>query len=276
MATENQFDKLVAAITKRAGVEDKARFRSGLGLIRDAQREIVRRLDDAGEFETVFLRGLKSEVEGTVVGMHNRLLDDLIIEGGENAIASGTRAVVEPLALVNIETIFPAFPSSLLDVWEDFSTNLITGITRQAVKNITHEIDLASIGAKSRNDAMAAIGRNLKDPSIFNTIANRAEVIYETELKRIRSQAKHLRFIQADDAFEGMEHWWLDVGDGRVRRSHVLAGARYSKENAIPISEDFIIGGHSAQHPRAWTLPARESVRCRCEEMQKLPDSLFN
>lgn len=123
---------------------------------------------------------------------------------------------------------------------------------------------------------MAAIGRNLKDPSIFGTIANRAEVIYETELKRLRSQAKHLRFVQADEVVEGTRKWWFDVGDTRTRPSHILAGAQFSKESAIPISEDFFIGGQPAQHPRAWTLPARESVRCRCEAMQKLPESLFN
>jgi hypothetical protein len=274
VATERQFDRMVRDLLRQADREDAAKIGKAVDLIEDARAQIVARLDSAGEFETAYLKSLKAEVEALMGELERRMTGEIALTGDDLA-RSATMHVLQPFSLANVMISFPAIPTATIDVWETFTADLIKGVSQDAISKITQQINLAAVGAVKRSDAIAAIGRNLKDPSIFRSTKERAEVIYETELKRFRSEVKDIRFQEATEVIPELTKWWLTSQDGRVRSTHVTAGLTYSKENAIPIAESFIVGGYSAQYPRDWNLPAKESVRCRCEAIQKLPAEMF-
>ena len=58
---------------------------------------------------------------------------------------------------------------------------------------------------------------------------------------------------------------WLSRGDAQVRPTHNTADATYSGDGAIPLDEQFIVGGAPMFHPRDPAGPAKEVVNCRCQ-----------
>ncbi len=276
MASRAEFDSLVQRLLDQANAEDNEKLRRVTELVRDAQGEVLRRLNDAGDFEGKFLPNLRSEIERLLEVLARRVGDEVGLSG-EDVVRSATRQVAEPMGLMRIEAVFPAIPAATIEVYENFTVDLIKGVMDEAKAKITREIGLAAVGAKKRAETIEAIGTNLDDPGVFSSIRARAETIYETELKRFRSQVKNTRNRQLNDRIGGgLEKWWLTSRDRRVRYSHRIAGESYAKARSIPIDQAFMVGGFQAQYPRDWSLPARESVRCRCEAVQKLPDRLFD
>jgi len=52
---------------------------------------------------------------------------------------------------------------------------------------------------------------------------------------------------------------WLNVGDRRVRHTHMKAGGQ-----TVPANGFFSVGGAMMRHPRDPAGPAKETMRCRC------------
>lgn len=274
MPTRNEFMRRIAALQKIADREDDQRLGRVLDLIGEANKEIIRRLRSAGRFEAAALGTLRGEIT-QVINEMVRQMNEQIGGSALEIVESSTRQVAEPLGLLRIQSQFGMIPRSLIDTYQDFTTNLISGIGDEARAAIAREVGLGAIGAKKKSDVIDAIGSSLDGKGVFPSIAHRARVITNTETKRLRAQAKQVRQEQAAKMVPGMKKWWLTVEDGRVRASHRMAGMIYSIERAIPVNQKFIVGGFRADYPRDASLPAKESVECRCESVIALPDRYF-
>jgi hypothetical protein len=58
--------------------------------------------------------------------------------------------------------------------------------------------------------------------------------------------------------------FWIGTFDGRIRDSHIAARDTYTEQGAIPIDDDFNVGGSSMNAPHDPNAPAGEIVNCRC------------
>ena len=100
----------------------------------------------------------------------------------------------------------------------------------------------------------------------------RAERIARTETLRASSIGAQAGAQRAQEALSTsglvLEKVWLaTVGDARTRATHLEA-----HEQARLLDEPYEVGGFSAMHPHDVSLPASESVNCRCAEVYRIRD----
>jgi hypothetical protein len=153
--------------------------------------------------------------------------------------------------------------TSVLDTLKDFTFHKIEGLSEAAWDKIRGELTLGVMGGKTPQEVAAAIGKNLKDPSIFGTIARRAEVITKTEMGRVFSTAAELRMEEAADHVDGLEKQWRHVGHPKVPRStHLAADGQH-----VPVDEPFDIGGIEMMYPRDPAAPIEETINCGCDHV---------
>ena len=274
MATRSEYNEEVERREQADRAADAARITRVEGLLVQARENITSRLRNAGEFETLHLESLRAEVDDIMGGFDSQVRG-IIDESATDITDAATRDMTDTLRIAQIEAIFPAIDRSLLSVYSDFTGSLIGGATTQARAQIMQEVALSAVGAKTRTDAIKAIGENLTDPSIFRTIESRSRTIFTTEMGRLRSAARQARMDVLSDRDLGLKKYWQDRDDGATRTTHRSAGRSYSPERAIDLEARYLVGGYPALYPRDWALPAKESVNCRCLSLVYVPDVFF-
>jgi hypothetical protein len=92
----------------------------------------------------------------------------------------------------------------------------------------------------------------------------RATRIARTEVATAASYAgkEAAETFQAEAQIDVLKKW-LATPDERTRETHVEAG----QQPAIPMSENFVVGGYPCEAPLDITLPAHEKINCRCAVM---------
>lgn len=90
--------------------------------------------------------------------------------------------------------------------------------------------------------------------------AKRAKVIARTET---HMAAQFANVASAEVSGVPLRKIWLAADDERVREDHTEA-AKYSRENTIKAGEPFIVNGDPAMFPGDPSLPAKQSINCRC------------
>ena len=180
----------------------------------------------------------------------------------EESWGVGRNLVDVPLAQAGIYTGF-GLSTSVLDTLKDFTFHKIDGLSQAAWDKIRSELTLGVMGGKTPQEVARAIGMNLKDPSIFTSIAARAEVITKTEMGRVFSTAAELRMEEAADHVDGLEKQWRHVGHPRVpRASHLAADGQH-----VFVDEAFNIGGVEMMYPRDPAAPIDEVINCGCDHV---------
>lgn len=89
----------------------------------------------------------------------------------------------------------------------------------------------------------------------------RCQCIAETETMTSLNQATNECYKQNADIIDGKA--WLPTFNN-TRPTHQAAGEDYSEDNAIPVTEQFQVGGYSCDCPGDDSLPAEEVVNCEC------------
>jgi len=170
---------------------------------------------------------------------------------------TGRNLVDVPLAEAGIYVGF-RLSTSILDALKDFAFHKIDGLSDSAWEKIQGELTLGILGGKTPQEVAKAIGMNLEDPSIFTSIAARAETITKTEMGRVFSQAAELRMEEAADHVDGLEKQWRHVGHPmKPRPTHLAADGQH-----VPVDEPFDIGGVEMMFPRDPGAPLDEVINC--------------
>jgi hypothetical protein len=163
--------------------------------------------------------------------------------------------VDSPLQFVGVRVAAPELGRSVLEILQGYSADLIKGLSADAIKKINSEIAMGVMGGKPIQEVVKAVGRNLYDPSVFKTIASRAETITRTEMGHVHSAARQARIEQVVESND--VKWmkkWISSGKARPRAHHAaLDGV------TIPVDEMFL--GY-IDYPHAPGLPAEEVVNC--------------
>lgn len=198
----------------------------------------------------------------------------------ETAFDLGAQLATRPLG-PDFAVVGAQVTQTQLALTANFSAELVGNVTSDLRRRITAEITGVVVGAKTPQEAAKAIGRNLRDPNHFRTIAHRARAIVVTETGRAQAlgtQAaqQSLAETQAGVGGPAPRKSWLNAHLPGARPTHLSAEARYAEgatPGPIPIDEHFVINGHRALYPRDPSLPASETVNCHCTSITVLPDA---
>jgi len=260
MATPKaEINKILAE--KRAGI--KTGTRAMLDILKDLQRQVIDELGRATleSFDYHRLKQMIPTIEFQIRNFQEKA--DLEAAGllekywglGQNLVDSG-------LGASGIQVGF-ALSTSALDAMKEFTVSKIKGLSSEAMTRIEAELHLGVLGQKTPQEVAQAIGMNLKDPSIFKNIATRAEVITETEMGRVFSQAAQNRMQEAAGQVEGLMKEWRHVGHPKVPRpAHLAADGQ-----RVPVDQPFMVGGIPMMFPRDPKAPIDQIINCGCDHV---------
>jgi len=241
----------------------KSGAKAMLDILKELQKQTLDKLGRAAitEWDAYHLKQMLDSIESQVANFSAKAraeANGLL----EESWGMGRNLVDVPLAQAGIYTGF-RLSTSVLDTLKDFTFHKIEGLSDAAWDKIRGELTLGVMGGKTPQEVAVAIGKNLKDPSIFGTIARRAEVITKTEMGRVFSTAAELRMEEAADHVDGLEKQWCHVGHPKVPRpSHLAADGDH-----VPVDEPFNIGGVKMMYPRDPAAPIEETINCGCDHV---------
>lgn len=166
-------------------------------------------------------------------------------------------------AMNRAPTELPTFglSRSLASASAQVQASLVTRVTQETIRKISNEVSLGATGLKTPFEVMQAVGANLDDPSIFGTIARRAEVITRTELGRVQSVAGQARYEEAAAAgVAGLQKQWVHEGHAvKPRPGHVAAHGQ-----VVGVHEPFIVEGERLMFPRDPAGSPGNTINCGC------------
>jgi len=234
-----------------------------MALLDTARKEIASRVA-VTEWDAYHLPRMTDAVDDAMITFQKRYAMNQN-EALANMYQAGVDAVDWPLAEIGIRYATPELSATALEILQGFSTDLISGLTRDAVKKINAELTLGILGQKPMYEVMQAIGRNLDDKGVYKSIASRAETITRTEMARVNSTAREARNQATAKAAGGK--WmkkWISSGKAHPRPRHAALDGK-----TVPVDEDFTGG---IPYPHAPGLPAKETVNCGCTHVLWMED----
>lgn len=233
------------------------------GILSEVQKQVINEIGQAalGSWDAYYLKQMLNSIEYQIDNFAKRAKG----KAGEilNDMWGAGQALIDtPLAAGGIWTGFH-LGTSVLDAMKDFAEHKISSLSDDAWYRIKSELSLGVLGGKTPQEVAKAIGKNLDDPSIFKSIAERAEVITKTEMGRVFSKATQLRMEEAVKHVDGLEKQWIHAGHPKnPRPSHLAAHGQH-----VAVDKPFDIGGKAMMFPRDPTAPLNETINCGCDHV---------
>jgi hypothetical protein len=184
------------------------------------------------------------------------------IELVDAPVAAETRAYGHtPLRAAEINVGYYHVSEAVLEALKDYSSDYLDNALGDAWRKVRAELNLGILGTKTAQEVAVAVGHNLRDASIFRSIAARAEAITQTEMGRVFSRASQLRMEEAAQYVPGLEKQWVHAGHPKqARPDHLAAHGQH-----VPTDQPFNVGGIKMMYPRDIEAPISEVIHCGCD-----------
>jgi hypothetical protein len=263
---EIAFQRKVEELIRRAQSMETAEVRKVIALLAEARKEIAATVA-ATEWQAYRLPELKAAIEramqqfGDKFGVELREAQGAFWEAGINFVDT-------PLRAVGVIAAFPAIDMTVLGIMQGYGADLVKGLARDAALKINNEITMGLMGQKTPFEVMEAVGRNLKDRSIFTSIAARAETITRTEAGRVLEAAGQARNEAAAAVVPGLQKQWLHGESSRVPRIAHLAAHGQIRD----VNQPFDVDGELLMYPRDPAGSAQNTINCGCYSVPYHPD----
>ena len=236
---------------------DNDAYRRALRLLEEARVRIVGTISSAEGYDAYYLRKLKVQIEDTLSQFRSRYGAE-IIRIQEEAWTAGIAMAEEPAIIMGFDKPLPGLSRTQLEILQGYSSDLITSLTADATKRINGVLVRGVLGEADLNSMIKEVGKNLKDPSVFKTIAGRAEAIVRTEMGNVFSAATDARLNQMAVSDPDLKQKWLHRHIANYPRpSHVAADGQ-----VVDIGKTFNIGGVKMRRPHDPAAPAKETIMC--------------
>lgn len=136
--------------------------------------------------------------------------------------------------------------------------NKITNVNETTKQNVKDKI--AELYESDNDFTIRDIANAIGDMPEFDQA--RAKTIAQTETLSSLNQSTISAYQQNSDLIDGKA--WLSNNDAQTRPAHLQAGMDYDEANAIPVDQEFEVGGEECQCPGDDSLSAENAINCRC------------
>lgn len=262
---EKIFRKKIEALIKQSGKMENDAVARTIQLLSDARKEVAATVAST-DWQAYRLPQMKAAIDraltqfGDQYGVQMRDTQRSFWEAGVDMVDV-------PLRTVGVYASMPQIDTAMLSILQGYSSDLVTGLTRDAIKKINTELTLGLMGQKSPYEVMQAVGRNLTDKSIFKSIAHRAETIVRTEAGRVLEAAGQARKEAAVRIVPGMQKQWFYGHSPKMPRLDHMAAAGQIRN----VDEPFDVGGEKLMYPRDPAGSARNTINCGCTSIPYHP-----
>ena len=261
---EARYNRKLDELINKVGKLEAREVARAMKLLEELRKEVALQIVES-DWKSYIVPQLKEAVEKAASRFLQRY-KVLLTDGQVNLWRAGVDQVDWPLSYVGIQAGGTEISRTALEIVQGYSADLITNLAGDAAAKINAEIAMGILGGKTPWEVIKAIGRNLDDPSVFRTIAVRAETITRTELARVNSLAREARIrgvVEANPKVGWLKKW-ISSGKAHPRPHHALLnGSTVGVERNFP-------GG--IPYPHAPGLPAKEVVNCGCSHVLTLAD----
>jgi hypothetical protein len=231
------------------------------GIIEKWRRSVVYEIANSGNLDALSTEVLLNKLKFLNQSAQRELTGKLT-ENQRRLFIKGLQSVDKYLESGKLSVGLPYLSEHKLEQLQRYSADLVTGIIAEAQKNIGVQVSLGVMGQKSKDEIIQSIGSNLEDPSVFGTIAKRAQVVFQTEVKRTQNIATNDRIKQAATQIKDLKKRWIHTHIGIPRPYHLLMHG-----TTINVNELFTLKGadgniYEIEAPHDPILPAGEVVNC--------------
>lgn len=255
-------------VNQRDQLSDDA-VRRILSLLGELHERVLAQLATRPDLTARDAGALRVEIERLMRAFESRLATE--VSGyQQQAWDLSDDAIDAQLARAGIRTGIVAVSTETLRLVQGMAFTQVTKLTREQMDAITRELQVASLGGRSFTELTTNIGRNLDSPSVFGTIATRAEVIARTSVGQAYEYGNTVRGNEAAEVLPGLQKTWLH-STGAMPRGKQPAGMYRPRAThvalhrvTIPWGDKFNVGGFEADGPMDASLPAKEVVNCLC------------
>lgn len=252
------FQKKVKSLIAQADRLQGDAVKRTISLLNDARKEVISQVA-ATEWEMYHLPQRKAAIERALQEFASQYEIDLH-DSQKELWAIGKDLVDAPIRQVGIGIAIPEIDVTALAILQDYSSDLVSGLTGDAIKKINQELTMGMMGAKQPHEVMKAVGMNLNDKSIFRSIAHRAETIVRTESGRVFEAANQARRESAAQVIPGLKKQWKHNHSAKMPRISHLAADGQIRE----IDEPFDVDGEQLMYPRDPAGSAANTINCNC------------
>lgn len=268
MATtkEKAFQRKVKELIKKADRLEEAEVKKIVRLLNEARQEVAAAVAST-EWQAYHLPELKGAIERAMQTFGDKYGVELR-EAQRGFWELGIERVDLPLREVGIVTAIPEIDTTMLSIMQGFSADLVQGLTADVIKKINIEITMGLMGQKSPFEVMGAVGRNLKDKSVFKSVAHRAETIVRTEAGRVLEASNQARKEAAATVVPGLQkQWYYGHSPQAPRLDHMAADGQIRK-----VDEPFNVGGESLMYPKDPGGSPGNTINCGCTSLPYHPN----
>lgn len=232
-----------------------------LTLLSQARKEIAAEVAGT-EWEAYQLPRLREAVERAMVQFGEKYGIDLRSAQTDFWDMGIARADI-PLNTLEVRAMVPSINIKALEIAQGYSSDLVSNLTADAIKKINQELMTGILGQKTPFEVMTAIGKNLDGPSVFKSIAVRAEVITRTETGRIFEMATQARLEEAEKILgKKVQKMWQASGKPTGRPDHQAIDGQVRD-----IDEPFDVAGEKLMFPGDPGGSAWNTINCGCRSV---------
>jgi len=239
-------EKIRDLLRQSRALEPEARKRI-LELLAQTRRRVIAQLASLRPDQTYLranLRQLKQEIEIAFEEFGGRAA--LVMRQLQQRGAQlGTATVDIPLATVRKPLPFPiGLDRTTLAIAQDFSADLISGLSRQAAAQVNSALQRAFLGGQPLTSIIEQVAQGLGGTGpldLFSKVGERATTIAINEIKRVHSIAAQERLnLAAERNADLKKQWrWVDVGQ-KPRPGHQQDAIHGGAHGQVrPVNEDF-------------------------------------
>ncbi len=267
MTKQQIFDRKVKELVRRADNLTGQEVKKVIRLLVEARKAVAATVAQT-DWQAYYLPQMQAAIDralqefGQRYGVNMRYAQSSLWE-------EGIALVDLPLRAAGVTAAFPAIDTTALGIMQGYGADLVKGLARDAALRINNELTLGLMGQKTPYEVMKAVGRNLKDPSVFKSIAARAETITRTECARVLHAASQARMEKAATVVPGLKKKWLHGKAPRKmpRLTHLAADGQVKD-----IDKPFLVGGEALMYPVDPAGSARNTINCGCYTASHHPD----
>lgn len=256
-------DRAATQSVRRLTAVQRAGLRAFLDSIDALRREMLVAVVQSSPLSPGDVNTLRSRMTTMIQG-YERQWREIMSDNQRRSFVRGIQSIDAILKAQGEGKPVEYLSENLLTQAQGYGAELITKLADDVRARVAEEIQLSVMGGKPMTDTVAAIGRNLKDASVFGTIANRARVIFQTETARVYNMSAAARLIQMSRVVPGVKKRWMHSHRTAPRLGHLdLDGV------AVGATERFDLVGKDGKRytpiaPHDPILPASEVVNCMC------------
>jgi hypothetical protein len=255
---EIAFERKINELIARSQRLEDAEVKKVIRLLADARKEVAATVA-ATEWQAWRLPQLKNAIERALQEFGGKYGVELR-DAQRSFWDDGIDMVDLPLRQVGIKAAIPAVDTTVLGIMQGYGADLVKGLAKDAALRINNEITMGLMGQKTPYEVMQAVGANLKDKSIFTSIAARAETITRTEAGRVLEAASQARMERAAGVVPGLQKQWFHGQNVRKPRPSHLKAAGQVRD----VDKPFDVGGEKLMYPRDPAGSAKNTINCSC------------